>query len=202
MYLLFHKIVNSLLYYTIRFEVLGVYVFSQTPFLLVYVFFVIFGFCSAGFVDICAFFSFLLVMYFLSNSLLLLFVCRTLFTREWVGKLIGVCFLEKYAPKKGLISFLILFFVLWFILGIEMISMQYLISAKFQQADLYLEIIDQPYKDCDDEYIHIAQRQRNDLIVSATETKGVINNLHSTDFFQRVHSFCSTTDSNTFIKKG
>lgn len=122
--------VEKWLYYTIKFDVLLVYAFSQTPLLLVYVLYVIFGFCAGQYADFFTFSCLLLSSYIFSTSILIFFVCNVKSTRSWVGCLIGIQFREKFAPRKGLSNMLILCSLVVVFLTIDLVSIMYIISSK------------------------------------------------------------------------
>ena len=179
---------STYLYYTIRFEVVGVYVFAKTPLLFLYMFFIAYGCCAGRFSDKSTVFCFLIVCYLCSNSLLVFLVCKSVTTRKWVGNLVGFEFLEKYAPKKGFINFLILTVTLLSILGLEIISMSYVISTNMENLEAYSAAIKQALNNNDFDQAKIFQIQKFEAAKKALHPDGIVTRLHSTRFFQYIHS--------------
>ena len=66
--------------------------------------------------------------------------------------------------------------------------MQFLISAKLEQLDACSVIMEQAFNDNDLEKARIYQGQKFEIAESLLYPDGVITRLHSTCFFQLIHS--------------
>lgn len=92
-YVLISFFIKNLLYFTIKFDVLLTYAFSQTFLFVFYVFGIVGGFFAGDKADYSTIFLFLFVSYICGTSLLLMIVCNTKSTFTWVERLVGVTFL-------------------------------------------------------------------------------------------------------------
>lgn len=81
----YEPLIQNLLYFTIKFDVLLIYAFSQTVLVLFYVFSVIGGFCAG---DLSTVFLSLFASYISGSSLLLMIVCDTKSAMVWLEKLV------------------------------------------------------------------------------------------------------------------
>ena len=189
--LLVQFLIRNLLYFTIKFDVLLVYIFSKTPFFFFYIFAVVGGFCAGDRVDISTLFLALFTIYLFGTSFLLMIVCNSTSTMIWIEKLVGLPFMDKYAPKKGKTSFLILFLSFAILLFVEVESMRYLIAQKFIETAQLTENIKALLEsgDVNQEDINTIYRQKYKILESVSNTGGILNKAHSKFPLVNIHSF-------------
>ena len=89
--------IKNLLYFTIKFDVLLIYAFSQTILFVFYVFAIVGGFCAGNKADLSTVYLFLFASYISASSFLLMIVCNTKSTMTWVER---VCLLWKDLLRK------------------------------------------------------------------------------------------------------
>ncbi len=189
--LLVQFLIKNVLYFTIKFDILLVYTFSQTPFFVFYVFAVIGGFCAGNQVDVSTIFLALFTIYLFGTSFLLMIVCNSTSTMIWVEKLVGLAFIDKYAPKKGKTSFLILFLSLAMLLFVEVESTRYLIAQKFIECAQLNDTIKSLLEggDANQEAVNTLYRQKYKILESVSNTEGILNKAHLKFPLVNIHSF-------------
>ena len=189
--LLVEFLIKNFFYFTIKFDVLLVYIFSKTPFFVFYIFAVVGGFCAGNQMDISTLFLALFTLYLFGTSFLLMIVCNSTSTMIWVEKLVGLAFIEKYAPKKGKTSFLILFLSFAMLLFVEAESMRYLIAQKFIESAQLTETIKTLLEtgDANQEDINTLYQQKYKILQSVSNTEGILSKAHSKFPLVNIHSF-------------
>ena len=99
---------KTLFYYTIKFDVLLVYIFYRTPFFLLWVILLIIGFFSGKNSDLFSAYCIFFLTYIYGTATIVSIVCRTKISKNWVENLMGLSFREQFAPRKGFSNFSIL----------------------------------------------------------------------------------------------
>ena len=129
---------KTLFYYTIKLDVLLVYIFSLTPFFLPWIILLIIGFFSGKNSDLFSAYCIIFLTYIYGTATLLCIVWGTKISKNWVEILIGLSFREKFAPRKGLSNFSILLvstFLVAFLLILEIRSLHYSSSLMWQDYE-------------------------------------------------------------------
>lgn len=127
---------KTLFYYTIKFDVLLVYIFSLTPFFLLWVILLIIGFFSGKNSDLFSAYCIFFLTYIYGTATLVCIVCRTKISKNWVENLMGLSFREKFAPRKGFSNFSILLVYAFLLLILEIRSIHYYSSLMWQDYEV------------------------------------------------------------------
>ena len=127
---------KTLFYYTIKFDVLLVYIFSRTPFFLLWVILLIIGFFSGKNSSLFSAYCIFFLTYIYGTATLVSIVCRTKISKNWVENLMGLSFREKFAPRKGFSNFSILLVSAFLLLILEMGSIHYSSSLMWQDYEV------------------------------------------------------------------
>ena len=190
-YLLAKFFIKNLLYFSIKFDVLLIHAFSRTILFVFYVFGVIGGFCVGHNADFSTVFLFLFVSYVSASSFLLMIVCNTKSTLSWVGRLVGVTFLERFPPKKGKTNCLILVLTLVILLSLDLVSMQFFISqdlAECGQLDESIKNLIQTGEANEKNVKNLYQTKRK-ILETLPNTRGILCKAHEMFPFVHIHSF-------------
>lgn len=182
---------KTLLYYTIKFDVLLVYIFSRTPFFLLWVILLIIGFFSGKNSDLFSAYCIFFLTYIYGTATLVCIVCRTKISKNWVENLMGLSFREKFAPSKGLSNFSILLVSTFLLLILEMGSIHYYSSIMWQDYDVWSLLRWDYYNEgkyCEAEESHKISLA---ILESICEIKGIISLLAAHPYFISVHHFLS-----------
>lgn len=102
-----------------------VYLFSKTPLVLFYIFAIAGGLCAGEKADTSTVLLFLFFSYVSGTAFLIMIVCYSKTAFGWVENLVGLSFIKKYAPKKGKIGFFVLYSLLFIVMGVNLISMNF-----------------------------------------------------------------------------
>ena len=179
------------LFYTIKFDVLLVYAFTQTPLLLIYIVAVIFGFFANMRYGVFTFSCFLFWSYIFSTSMLIFFVCNVKGRGNWVEKLVGIHFLKRFAPRNGLYGMLIAVLLVLIFTIIDLASLKYIISSKSKECEESFLVM---VNSVETGQIHKAI-EASDIrkkILASTD-QGIISELTGHPFFVKIHNlFCET----------
>lgn len=190
-YILAKFFVRNLLFFTIKLDVLLVYIFSRTALFAFYVFSIVGGFCAGDKADLFSSFLFLFACYVSGTCFLLFIVCNTKSTMAWVERLVGVPFMEKFAPKKGKTNFLILVLTLLTLLIVDVVSMQFLITVKFVECSN----LDEAIKNltllgkADQDNIENLYQIKYDILKNISNTKGIVSKSHDMFTLSNIHTF-------------
>lgn len=182
---------KTLFYYTIKFDVLLVYIFSRTPFFLLWVILLIIGFFSGKNSSLFSAYCIIFLTYIYGTATLICIVCRTKISKNWVQNLMGLSFLEKFAPNKGLSNFSILLVSTLLLLILEMSSLQYYSSIMWQEYEVSSLLRWDFYNQ--GEYSEAEQAHQKSLAIleSISKIKGIISFLAAHPYFLSVHHFLS-----------
>lgn len=182
---------KTLLYYTIKFDMLLVYTFSRTPFFLLWVILLIIGFFYGKNSSIFSAYCIIFLTYIYGTATLICIVCRTKIFKNWVENLMGLSFREKFAPTRGLSNFSILLVSTFLLLILEMGYLQYYSSIMWQEYELSSLLRWYFYnigKYCEAEQTH---QKSLAILESISEIKGIISFLAAYPYFLSVHHFLS-----------
>ena len=183
--------VEKWLFYTIKFDVLLVYAFTQTPLLLIFIVAVIFGFFSSKQFDVFNLSCLLFSSYIYSTSMLIFFVCYVKSTKNWVEKLVGIDFLKRFAPRNGLYGMAIAVLLILIFTIIDLASLKYMISLKFKECEKYFLIMVNSVETGQIEKAIEASDIRKKILASTDQ--GFISELAGHPFFVKIHNlFCKT----------
>ena len=109
----------------------------------------------------------------------------------WVKKLVGVTFLERFAPKKGRTNFLILFLPLITLLFVDTVSMQFFIYQELQecaQLDNNIKNLIQNGQNRE-ESVEKLYQTKHKILQTLSYNKGIICKAHEKFPFVHIHSF-------------
>lgn len=182
---------KTLFYYTIKFDVLLVYIFSRTPFFLLWIILLIIGFFSGKNSDLFSAYCIFFLTYIYGTATLVCIVCRTKISKNWVENLMGLSFLEKFAPRKGLSNFSILLVSTFLLLILEMGSIHFYSDLMWQDYEVWSHLKWDYYnqgKYCDAEQAHKTSLA---ILESISQIKGIISVLATHPYFIYVRHFLS-----------
>lgn len=168
------KIITTLLFYTIKFDVLLVYGFSRTVLFFVWVLMVILGLFSAENAELFNLFCLLGVMYITGTSFLIYIVLFSKTTNNFVKGIVGLQFLERFAPKKGFSNFARLLLPLFALLLLEMGSLEYILSSQFQDCQAQSLLAREYYDKGDFRMAEQVQDDYLEVYISMNKTRGVV----------------------------
>lgn len=190
-YTLLKGFVENLLFFIIRFDVILIYSFSQTILVVFYIFAVIAGFCAGDKTDISTIFMFLFASYLCGSSILLTIVCHSRSTMSWVGKLVGIHFLDKFAPKKGRTSCLIFVLLLITLLFLDLVSMQFVISQDLSECSQLTQTIKflKESGQADPEILNNLFLKKCELLQYLSNSKGYVRQVHDIFPLANIHKF-------------
>lgn len=93
------KSIKALLYYTIGFDFLLIFIFSRTPVYLLWWVIVALGLFGGREADMVNIFCIFLVVYIIGTANIIWLVCISQRTRKMVENLVGPTFLKRFAPN-------------------------------------------------------------------------------------------------------
>nr|QIQ59657.1 hypothetical protein [Trebouxia sp. A1-2] len=134
------KLIKKIISYVIKYDILLVYILSRTPFFAVWLLSLIFGLFGGEESNLVNFYCLCIIPYINGTALLLLIIFNTKKTRTWVTHLVGTTFLEKFVPNKGFSNFLILILPNLVFVVIEIVSMKYNMSYKFEECERLFQV--------------------------------------------------------------
>ena len=114
-----------------------VYIFSRLPLFLLGIVVIVLGFFGEKAGDRVNVFCFIFATYVIGTSLLIFLVCNLPNTANRVRSLIGLSFLQRFAPKDGGDNLLIIALPVAFLVVLEILSVQYQIGSIMQQQEDY-----------------------------------------------------------------
>ena len=126
----------------IRFDLLLVYAFSRTPLVLLWIVIIVLGFFAGEQTDRVNLCCLTAATYVFGTSLLVCIVLHSEITALVVEKLVGLSFVQRFAPKKGRDNLLIVLLPFFILLILEVVSLQYQVNSQLQESRNYLFIVE------------------------------------------------------------
>lgn len=177
------KLTKTLLYYTIKFDVFIVYAFSRTILSFVWILIIILGLFYGDNISIVNIYCLLAVMYIIGTSTLLWIVCITKKTRKLMEDIVGLPFLEKFAPKKGFSNFLRICLPFYILLFLDTVSVEYIVSAQLQECEAQSLLAREYFEKGDFIQADITRNNYLRILESLSNTKGIVRQLSSHSYF-------------------
>ena len=152
--------VKQLLGYSIRFDMILVYALSRPPFFLLWIVIIALGFFAGEEGDFTNFCCLIFATYVAGTSILIYVLCNTPKSLLMVVNIIGLPFVERFAPKKGRDNLLIIVLPIIVLLILEVVSIQYQVNSALQES-----------RDCSSLISHLVETGQIERANEAMQTK-------------------------------
>lgn len=185
------KSVRNLLYYTIKFDTYLIFTFTRTPLYFLWVHVLILGLFGGAESDLVNFYCLLSVMYIIGTATLISVVCSSKTTRLFVENIVGASFLEEFVPRKGVTNLLLLFLPFILLLFLDVISIEHIVSSKFQEYQEHCILAHNYFSEGNFEMSEKTRGIASEIIESTSGVKGIVGQLVRNPYFMAIHGVFS-----------
>lgn len=185
------QLVKTLLYYTIKFDLLLIYSLSNTILFFVWLVMIILGFFVGKDSNVANLYCLLGVTYVLGTSLLICLVCSTKKSSKLIEFVVGVPFLDKYAFKKGRYNLYILFLPFIIFLFIDVLSIEYLVSLKREQYQMQSLLAQEYFNQGNLDMASQTKDSSLQILEKVPNTKGFMGQIAISPFFTIIQNYIS-----------
>lgn len=190
-YLMAKNIVEKILYYIIKFDILLVYSFSRTPFFVIYLLLVLLGVFGGESSHRINIYLLLITCYIIGLSIVICIVCQFKTSYNRAKTLLGDILKKKYASQKGITNSLILHLPIIIFLIVEIWSFKYQVSLKHEKCDKIFQTVESFEKLGDLKKAHQMLDKMIKTYESIPHTRGFISQLPSHPFMLQIRDILS-----------
>lgn len=184
-------LIRGYVFYTIKFDLLLVYTFSKTPFFFVWLIINLLGFFADSLTNLVNLYCLFASIYILGTAIFIFIVLSLKKTRRITEELVGVHFLERFAPQKGFSNLLNLLIPIITLLIIEVASIHFRVKLQLQEANYYSLLADESL------YLNQLVKaeeyydKKTQIYANIVHIKGVATQLTKHPYILSIHSMLS-----------